>query len=179
MLKHKAIREQIIATLLPIKATKQDFPYRNIEEDQLPTIKVSTPRDDVAETKDNDPVFSIKWRVTIIVEVVVKGEGNVAAQADILSETVMVSLLADDTLNGLVIDLRLDSMTTEPAAEGQIPVAKATLNFEATYWHDFSKVEPGEPIPLHVWLAFSPDIGPDHIDDYVEVFHDPSAPPHP
>jgi len=167
--------------LASVNATKHDFPFRDraLAQDQLPAIKVYTPNDQVLETKDNNPVFAVKRQLTILIECVVKATENVAAEADILSEAVLTALFADDTLNGLVIDFRLDNTVTETAAEGEIPVAKATMSFDGFYWQDFSKIVPDEDIPLHVWLGFSPDIGTEHVDDYVEVFHDPSAPPHP
>ena len=91
------------------------------------------------KSEESEPVVIGTNRLTsrnlfVAVEIYVKATSNFDDTIDTSSKEVETAIAADPTLNGLAKDCYLESTEIEFNAEGETPLAYATLTFLTNYY---------------------------------------------
>ena len=130
------IREQIASTLNNLTTTGNKV-YQSrvypLETGGTPALLIYT------KSEDSEPVVIGTNRLTsrnlsVAVEIYVKATSNFDDTIDTSSKEVETAIAADPTLNGLAKDCYLESTEIEFNAEGETPLAYATLTFLTNYY---------------------------------------------
>lgn len=138
MAKHvrNQIREQIAATLNNLTTTGN----RVYESRVYPLATGGTPAL-LVYTKSEDSMPEVigtnrlsSRNLTVAVEIYVKATSNFDDTIDTSAKEVEIAIAADPTLNGLAKDCYLESTEIDFNAEGETPLAYATLNFLTNYY---------------------------------------------
>ena len=130
------IREQIGSTLNNITTTGNRV-YQSrvypLETGGTPALLIYTKSED-----SNPEVIGTNRLLTrnliVAVEIYVKATSNFDDTIDTSAKEVEIAIAADTTLNGLAKDCYLQSTEIEFNAEGEAPLATATLNFLTNYY---------------------------------------------
>lgn len=130
------IREQIGSTLNNLTTTGNRV-YQSrvypLETGGTPALLIYTKSED-----SNPEVIGTNRLLTrdliVAVEIYVKATSNFDDTIDTSAKEVEIAIAADTTLNGLAKDCYLQSTEIEFNAEGEAPLATATLNFLTNYY---------------------------------------------
>ena len=130
------IREQIATTLNNLTTTGN----RVYESRVYPLATGGTPAL-LVYTKSEDSMPEVigtnrlsSRNLTVAVEIYVKATSNFDDTVDTSAKEVEIAIAADPTLNGLAKDCYLESTEIDFNAEGETPLAYATLNFLTNYY---------------------------------------------
>tara|TARA_X000001382_G_scaffold122772_1_gene106017 strand:- start:570 stop:1016 length:447 start_codon:yes stop_codon:yes gene_type:complete len=130
------IREQIGTTLNNLTTTGTRV-YQSrvypLETGGTPALLVYTKSEDSnPEVIGTNRLFT--RNLTVAVEIYVKATSNFDDTIDTSAKEVEIAIAADPTLNGLAKDCYLESTEIDFNAEGEAPLATATLNFLTNYY---------------------------------------------
>lgn len=131
------IRDQIKTTLTGLTTTGNrvtDSRVYPIASNGTPALVIYT-KEEASMPLDmgTNTTRIIDRSLTVSVEVYVKATANFDNTLDTICKEIEIAIYADPTLNGLAKDCYLEATSIEFNAEGEAPVAFATLDFLTNY----------------------------------------------
>ena len=130
------IRNQVVTQLTGLTTTGSnvfDSRVYPLEDGNLPAILVYTKSED-SEPIEIGPNRTSERTLSLVVEAYVKSTTNFEDTLDTVCKEVEQAIAADPTLSGKAKDCYIESTEIEFNAEGEKPLAFATLIFLTSYY---------------------------------------------
>lgn len=141
----KTIRDQIVTALTGLATTGANV-YKSrvypLAQGKLPGIAVYTNTERADYITISQP-RSVQRRVTLSVEVYVKGVLNYDDQLDQICSEIETALYSSPSITAPIRDLQITGFTSEFNGDGDQPVCAARLDVDVMYFTDEGAPETG------------------------------------
>lgn len=132
------IRQKVIEKLTGLTTTGQKVLSSRVfslPQQALPALSVYT-KEESSEYISLTIPRTIQRQLMVSVEIFVAANVNSDNTIDTISEEIEAAMTDDITLDGLCKDVIIDSFDSDFDGEGEVPVARATINIAITYFNE-------------------------------------------
>lgn len=114
-------------------------------ERDLPAIAIYTPEESIAADSYTSAPRQLERTVTVVIEIAFKAATGVDDEADDIAWQIEKLLHKDETLGGLVSDLRLMNTLLELFETGDQTIASLRMDWDCVYYTNAPDDEDGQP----------------------------------